>query len=412
MLLLSKILVVLVPLTTVGSAHAGGQDVSNAGGAHKALAQLVNQALARNPSYEVLGARMEQVEALRRQAESLFAADPALELRHNNDGFMDSAGLEEWEWGVELPLWLPGQKRARELVAERGGQAVASASLALKLSVAGLVREAIWESALAENQKEIAKREWDVALRLEKDVGKRVRYGDLARADLVLASQETLLRETASKRSVNDYQNALYRFQILTGAALPPRGVTEQAQTVRPITEQHPLLAKAHAEVVRALAERRQVQGERWASPTLTIGTRHERENDNAQVADSFGAILRLPLGLASQTAPALARAELALAEAEAELETLRRRLRLALDQAVRELDTTRAELALAEARQLLAAESLKLAQRSFALGEDNLVSLIRVQGQAFAADRTYRQTRLELGRNIARLNQALGILP
>ncbi len=398
------VFLLLEPTATAGE-HAEG-------GSPSGLAGLVDKALARSPNLQVLEARLNEAHALQRQAESFWAGDLAIGLRHNNDGFMDQEGLQEWEWGIELPLWLPGQKRARERVAEQAGQAAENASVALKLIVAGLVREAVWEMALGENQAQIAEREWNTAARLEQDVTKRVRYGELARTDLILASQETLLKQASHRRSVSDYQNALHRFQVLTGASAMPARYSEEPKSLRAITDGHPLLAEAQAGVARAMAEREQAQRERWASPTLTLGTRHERAEDGEDYADSLTAILRVPLGLASQTTPAIARAELALAEAESGRDRLRRRLQLALDRTLREVDTTRAELALAEMQDKLAKENLKLTQRAFALGEADLVSLIRVQSQAFAAQRSFRQMRFELGRAVARLNQALGNLP
>ncbi len=400
----------LAMLEPIAAVQDSAPNVTRA--AHAGLAALVDQALARSPNRQVLEARLGEAAALRRQAGSLWAADPAVALRHQTDGFMDQEGLREWEWGLELPLWLPGQRRAREQVAEQAGQAAAEASVALRLTVAGVVREALWEAVLSENQTRISEREWSTAAHLEKDVAKRVRYGDLARTDLILASQETLLKEAAYRRSVSDHQDAFRRFQVLTGAQALPDAYSEDPQSARAITEGHPLLAEAQAEVARAIAERSRAQRERWASPILTLGTRHEREQDEDTYDDSFGAILRVPLGLASQRAPAIASAELALAEAESARERLRRQLQLTLDQTRRELDTTRTELALARTRYALADENLKLTQRAFALGETDLVSLLRVQGQAFAAERSFRQKQLELGRATARWNQALGRVP
>lgn len=376
------------------------------------LREAVGRALARNPTRVVLIARLEESKALTRQAESFWAGDPSFALRHQNDAIGDQDGLREWEWGVELPLWLPGQKGARQAVAQEAAAAASASGSALALAVAGLVREALWDVALRENQAAIASRERDTAAQLEGDVGKRVRLGDLARADLILAQQETLARRAAELRARGEHANARHRYAALTGLEILPDTYREQPARARTVGDHHPLLAEASAAVARALAERNQVRGERYASPTLTVGTRHEREASEADYANGFGAILTVPLGLASQRAPALARAELSLAEAQGSREALRRRLALAAEEAARDLETVRAELAVAERQHALAQENLGLARRSFALGESDLVSLMRIQALAFGAERGFRQKGLELGLAIARLNQAMGVVP
>ncbi len=365
------------------------------------LREAVGRALARNPTRVVLIARLEESKALTRQAESFWAGDPSFALRHQNDAIGDQDGLREWEWGVELPLWLPGQKGARQAVAQEAAAAASASGSALALAVAGLVREALWDVALRENQAAIASRERDTAAQLEGDVGKRVRLGDLARADLILAQQETLARRAAELRARGEHANARHRYAALTGLEILPDTYREQPARARTVGDHHPLLA-----------ERNQVRGERYASPTLTVGTRHEREASEADYANGFGAILTVPLGLASQRAPALARAELSLAEAQGSREALRRRLALAAEEAARDLETVRAELAVAERQHALAQENLGLARRSFALGESDLVSLMRIQALAFGAERGFRQKGLELGLAIARLNQAMGVVP
>lgn len=395
-----------------GPEPAEGREETGDGEASFTLREVLARAVARNPTQEMLDARLGEVRALTRQAESLWAADPALEFRYQNDAFIDQDGLLEWEWGVELPLWLPGQRQARHAVAEQAGAAVSASGTALRLTVAGLVREALWDMALEDNQVAVATREHDTAARLERDVGKRVRLGDLARSDLILAQQETLARQAAELRARGEYDNARRRYRVLTGLDAVPRHFKEHPAEARGIGDRHPLLAEATAAVERALAEQVQARREQRASPTLTVGTRHERAASGEDYADSFGALFRVPLGLGSQSAPALARAEVSLAEAQSKREELRRRLDLAAGQAARDLETVRAELDVAERQHGLAQQHLAMAKRSFALGESDLVSLMRVQTLAFGAERTLLQKRLELGLAIAHLNQALGVLP
>jgi outer membrane protein TolC len=107
-----------------------------------------------------------------------------------------------------------------------------------------------------------------------------------------------------------------------------------------------------------------------------------------------------------------VAQAELALAEAQAARDAVRRELETRLQQAQNTLRTTRAAVALAQRQHELAQENLRLARKAFALGETDLVGLLRVQSLAFAAERNLQQRGLQLELDIARYNQAIGVIP
>jgi outer membrane protein TolC len=379
------------------------------------LHDTVEKAYARSPTIQVLSARVAEADALRRQSESFWASDPSISAHLFTDQGWSGEGFREWETGLELPLWWPGQKVARRKVAEQAGSAATASGDALWLTVAGLVREALWDVAITENRMVIAMREWETARRLEQDVDKRVRLGDLARTDLILTQQETLARESAHVRAAAEHQFTLRRYRILTGLDAIPGDFKEtlsgQPQEVA-IAAQHPLLAQTQAEVERAMAERDKSRGEKRGNPTLTLGTHHDRGDRKEDYNNSFNVALTVPLGLSSQAAPKLAAAELALAEAQSQRDQTQRQLEIALREAERDLTATREELVAVEQQNRLAQENLALTRKAFALGEIDLFTMLRVQTQAFTAERTLEQKRFELGLNIARVNQALGVIP
>lgn len=376
------------------------------------LQQVVENTIARNPRLQVISARLQEVMARRQQADSWWAADPAVSLRHQNDELGSDDGLLEWETGLEFPLWLPGQKVARREVADKSDLEIAASEAALRLTIAAVVRELLWDIALKENQASIARNEWEVARGLAEDVEKRVELGDLAQTDLIVARQDALEREAAYRQARGEFRHALHRYHGITGLEQIPETFSESPIDVTEIGLDHPLLAEPHASVIRATADRDQARIERRANPSLTVGTRHERASAAEEYANSIGLIFRLPLGLESQTTPALAAADLALAERMSERDLRKQQLQLELEDAVREQELTREAIVFAERQHALSQENLRLARRAFSLGETDLVNLIRVQSQAFAAERSLRQRRLELQRNVARLNQALGRMP
>ncbi len=376
------------------------------------LADVVEQTWRRNPGLQVFQARLEEADARRTQADSVFAADPALSVRHNNSGLGSRNGLSEWEWGLEMPIWLPGQKAARRQVAERERQGVAVSEQALRLSIAGTVREALWQIALLRNRTNLAHREWQTARQLEQDVARRVRLGDLPDSDLILAQQETLTRQDDYRGAAADLRQQFDRYRILTGLESIPAEYRENRSEQERVSDRHPALAETMAQVDVLQARLDQARHERRGNPTLLLGTRHERALSGEDYENSVGVIVRVPLGLKSQSAPGLATARLELARARQQRDELKRQLGIGLQQATQTLQTTQQALQLAQQQDRLAARNLELARKSFALGESDLFTLLRVQTQAFNAEQNLQRRRIELQFDIASYNQALGVLP
>jgi len=121
---------------------------------------------------------------------------------------------------------------------------------------------------------------------------------------------------------------------------------------------------------------------------------------------------VNVPLGTAGQAAPRTAAAERSLAEATAAVARARRDLEQDLSLARNARRQAQQAAQLAQRQQQLAAEGLRFAQRAFELGEDSLFMVLEARRQALAAERTLRLSTLELGRAVARYNQALGVIP
>jgi outer membrane protein TolC len=82
------------------------------------------------------------------------------------------------------------------------------------------------------------------------------------------------------------------------------------------------------------------------------------------------------------------------------------------MHEAEHNLNVSRAELAIVTKQFEIAKESSKLAQKAFQLGETDLVSLIRIQAQTYETERAYTTRKIQVQWDIARYNQAVGVLP
>lgn len=376
------------------------------------LHDVVEKTYQRNPRLEVMQARLKHVNALNISSQSLWASDPSFRVNHYNDVLTGSDGLQEWEVGMELPIWLPGQKAARQKTVEQNRSIITASEPALKLEIAGIVRELLWSIALTKNRMSVAEQEWDVVKKLEEDVNKRVELGDLAQSDMILAQQESLSKEAAWRIAEQEYRHAQHRYDMITGLNALPANFEEITTNDLSITLDHPALKESNEKVNYSTAQRDQVMLEKSGNPSLFVGTRHERGTSNDGFDNAIGLSLSIPLGLTSHTTPKITAAEVDLSENRSQMEILHRELNMLIQDASRELSATIEQYEFARRQNELSKRNLAMSRKAFSLGETGLIELIRIQAQAFAAERNMHQKHLEVGLQTARLNQAKGIIP
>ena len=376
------------------------------------LHDVVEKTYQRNPQLQVMQARMKHIDAQLKSTQSFWVDDPSLRVSHYNDELMNSDGLLEWEVGMDLPLWLPGQKQARQKTVEHKRFLIDASEPALKLELAGIVREILWNIALTKNQLAIAEKEWDVVKKLEQDVQKRVELGDLALSDVILAQQESLSKEAALKMAQQEYGHAQHRYDMITGINILPENFEETIPDDLSITYEHPTLAEAREKVTSSTLQRDQIKLEKRGNPSLFVGTRHERGTSHEEFANAIGLNFSMPLGLSSHTTQKITAAEVDLSQNQSDMELLFRELNIAIEDASRELKATQEQFEFAKRQNELSKKNLELARKAFSLGETSLIELIRIQTQAFAVERNMHQKQLEVGLHKARLNQAKGIIP
>ena len=380
--------------------------------AQVSLADAVSAAFARHPEASLAEARRELGQALGTRANQPLAGDPVFNLKYQTDALGSDNGYREWEGGVALPLWWPGQRSTRHREAERTLASADALARAKKLEVAGEVRERLWGLALARSAQKEAQLAYDSAKELERDINRRVEAGELPRSDLLLAKKETLGREDDLRQASNRARQAEELFKRYTGleevSAVQAETLTDSLE----LSEQHPLLNLASIDAERSRAHRDRVATDRRAGSSLWVGGKSTRDLSGGSYDSAVGLEIAIPLGTRAHAAPALAQAEEALTEALARQNRARRELQEALAAARLERQRTEEALERAARRQSLADESLRLSRRAFELGETDLVRLLQARSDALAAHHDLEVRRLEVCQAVARLNQILGVIP
>lgn len=376
------------------------------------LASVVEKTFARNPQQQVLRAGSQVVEAKGIHAGSLLPAAPAVQVRHQNDKIGSGRNQREWEAGLEIPIWLPGQRSARVAVATEAQTELSASRAGLKLIVAGQVRDALWDVAMQTGNVDLAQTRFNAAEALQRDVQKRFKAGELAKTDFMLAQNETLQAQTVLLRAAAELKHAEHRYWMLTGLKELPANKVEPLSGKADLDDNHPLLIEAASRVGLAQGERNLVQVEKRENPQVTLNTRYEQGAFDTAYNASVGVAVRLPFNYGARSAPMLANAEMGLANAMSERDKLLLVLQAAQHEAEHNLEVTQAELKIVKEQNQLAQENLRLAQKAFALGESDLVALMRIQALAQEAERSLRNRQTQLQWDTARYNQAVGVLP
>lgn len=375
------------------------------------LRTALDQAWEKSPQAQTLEARRAESDAQTVAANSLLPGAPAVILGHRGDQLNSNAGRREWEAGIAMPIWLPGQRDARQRQAQAGKDSLEAGISALRLKLAGELRETIWQVRQAQAQTQLDEERALTAKKLAEDVARRVRAGELAKTDLNLAQNEWRTAQAAILHSRNRLFQAQQAYATLTGTTALPDDISESAQP-KSLPDDHPLLEEARQAIEAAQAQVRVASNSRRDNPEIELSTRRERGNLNDPYASTVAISLRLPLSTEARNLPLISAAQTALTGAHSEYTRVRFTLEYQRLQAEQALQAADQLLDLARQQRAAARENLDLIQKSFNLGESDLFTLLRARAAAFEAEQANNQQEIAQALAHARLNQAQGVLP
>ncbi|MCB1924789.1 MAG: TolC family protein [Gammaproteobacteria bacterium] len=376
------------------------------------LAEMVTTAASHNSGMALAEAERGVASALQSKAEQPFAGAPTANLKYQTDAVGSGTGYREWEGGIEVPLWLPGQSDAYAREAERTRSVSDTMQAAYRLQVSGDVRDRLWSAAIARSEAQQAHAALAAARTLLDDVQRRVGAGELPRSDRLLAEKAVLEREEAAQLADTRAGQLGERFRLYTGMPLPDQLPQETAAADVNLTPDHPQLRLSRDRVEQARARRDRVSKTRRSSPSVWLGGKSSQAVAGSGYDSAVGIELSVPFGGSAHTAPELATAEAELTRAQVDHANAQRAVEDELAQAKLELERAKAAVGQTQRRRDLAEQSLTLSQRAFALGETDLIRLLQVQADALAARHDLDIRELERDRAVSRLNQALGVTP
>jgi cobalt-zinc-cadmium efflux system outer membrane protein len=381
------------------------------------LKEAFELAWSRQPEARSQTARQEAVSAARAAASSWTIEPPALALQGKSDRMGSNNGSREYEVGLAVPLWLPGERSRSGELADAEAKALDSRFLAAKLRVTEVVRERWWNYYRAEGELTLAKERQANALRLADDVARRFKAGDLSKADMHQANGQAALADASLAEAQGNRDVALNALRSLIGTLPSPDA---QAINLEPMPDSKALNEPANHPALLELLDRASVA---WraaelanvrtrANPEILIATTKSRAQTGADSEQIYTFGIRIPFGAGprAEARRATARAEALDAESSAELE--RSRIVASIESAQAQVLAAQSRLTAAEKRARYARESQGFFEKSFRLGESDLPTRLRIELEATEAERQLSKARIDVAAAISSLRQSLGLLP
>ena len=404
----------LVSLTLVATAQPASPPPSPT----PSLKQALDAAWQLSGTSRAENNRRIELTAKTKAANSWISGEPVAAISHRTDRLNRNDGFREYEAEVELALWNPGVRTAAlaDLSAQQLG---IDGQLALaKLKLAGELRALAASAATAQVELDLNKRKLlDVNL-LAQDLNRRVKVGENARVDGLLAQVQVQLAQTAVALAESQLTRLQNQWRSLTGLAtvapldaVPSNLSPIEAQNPT-FSPDHPALRFAQAQLASAQAKLTLAVADKRDPMSVGIGASRERGSFAAANETKLRIALRVPLGGDNRNAPRQAAARAELDTAQAEVDAVARQLPFEIAAAGADLRAARAAQFATSERVRLSTEVQRLIAKSWQLGDSDLPARLRADNEQFEASLALAKANIDVHRAIAHLNQAQGVLP
>lgn len=375
------------------------------------LATAIDSAFEIQMKGSLAAARRQVGEGMAREGGALLSDAPEVGVLYKSDRPGSDDGYREYEASLALPVWRLGEKSASQQLSD-DMLAQADAELAaMKWQVASEVLDSVWLLREAESAQALAMKQWESARALEANIKKRLDAGEVARADWILAQQETASREEKYRLARLEFLQAMTLWEGLTGLNELPSDLDRIDRVEKTSLENHPLYLNSEQVLAVARAQSKRERKSLQNAPVVTLYAKRDRGLEIEPWNDSLGVQFTLPLGK-THVAADLAKAEMAVTEAMVDLNTLQRRLEYRHRKAEVELNQIEAALSLGQRVDELARARVDVSERAFEMGEMELFLLLQARQDADIAANNLEKLLIQHRRAISLYNLSLGVLP
>jgi outer membrane protein TolC len=375
------------------------------------LKAAIDAAWQRSPQARTLDARGDETLAASAAARTWIAGSPVAGLAQRNG--TEQNDMRESEVSLSTPLWMPGQQSARQTLAQGTIDDLQAQLKAERLSIAGEVRERLWAVAAARAMLAEAGDHQHHLQAISDEVMQRVKAGDLARTDGMLAQQEVLAARGTVALAQRSAAEAWSRYHLLTGQSDIPELLPEPiAPAPQALPAQHPRMLAAQATRQRAQMALNLVNATRSEPPVVALSMRREHGGVAQAARNSVGLALHIAIGTSARNRPLETAALTRIATAMAQEAQTAAAIQADIELARQQLEVSQQALDAAQERTALTREHTRLIEQAFRLGERGLADLLRSTILSHDAQSAQHQEQVALGLAHARINQALGVTP
>jgi outer membrane protein, heavy metal efflux system len=376
------------------------------------LREALESAWQRHPWLQSEANRRAELSGRKLQTQGFISAAPTIGVAHSTDRIGSNNGLRGLEVDLSAPLWNAGLRSATQSQIERDEQRFVLTGQAAKLKLAGELRELAARYALAQSDQVLAKRKVSEAQSLADDVAKRVRVGDVARVDNLMAQSAVALAQGQLETAQTELAALQSQWQAMTGLSTVPAPLPSVFATQNNELQTHPQWQEAQAAVNAMQAKLATTLADSRDPMEVGITAMRERSTSGSPSETSMKFALRVPLGGASRNTAKAAAARAELDEAQNAFQSTERHLLAEQNTARAQIVSAQRSLALAEQRAKLATEAQSLYARAYRLGESDLTTRLRADNEKFDADLAFSRSLLQLQRAQSQLQNSLGLLP
>ncbi|MDD5461435.1 MAG: TolC family protein [Methylococcales bacterium] len=374
------------------------------------LPKLIDLTMGKYPDTAWLTSLEEEAAAIEERSKSWTAGASQIEVGYQS---MSTFRLNYATANVQVPLWNPGQRDAEHNLASQAETSAELQAVAIKLRVAGLVRGALWNMAMAKIRYEQAQAELDIYQQLLASIKRRVDLGDLPRSDELLAQTELLQKRSVFTLAEAELMHARKRYTTITQTNKVPGIYEENLVALKEIGQNHPTMVAINSQIERK-------QTEINAIKLIGSGQNHviagilsdEGVDQRSNKAEFFNVGVMVPFGGSAHIQPHIAAVNVELNRLIAEREQLYRDLEQAHHEAEHNLEVNRVEVGTANEQKKVSEELLNMTQLAFSVGEINLLDLLKIQSRTQQAILYAKERAVMLQRDKALYNQAVGVMP
>ena len=374
------------------------------------LSKVVDLTMETHPDIALITSMEEEAAAISERSKSWTAGASQLAIGYQS---IATFRLNYATANLMVPLWNIGQRDAQENLAKEAEKYAGLQALAIKLRVAGLVREALWNMALARIRFEQAREERETARQLLETIKRRVEVGDLPVADELLAQTEFLQKQSVLILAEAELMHTHKRYSSITRMGKVPVVHEEKLVSIKELGQNHPNLIAINSQIDRKQAELIAVKAVGSGQTNVVAGLLSDEGIDyRSNHAEFFNVGVVVPFGGSAHAQPQIAALNVEVTGLMSQREMLYRELEQAHHEAEHNMEVNEVELENANERQKVSEKLLKMTQLAFSVGEIDLMDLLKIQSQTQQAILYAKERAVIMKRDIAFYNHAVGVMP